>query len=213
MPAHQGRSNQGMSFPNLTCTMSPVINDLGDVPTDLDVNYEEGCWYIRVPIAESENGRWLTSIDVGYRESDGESPCDGIAPVDFHSFGYEIHLFDQQDGVSYSTMNPLESRCAVPEEMRQLVVDVTCACYLKLIEECNPDYIFRSTWLEEPGENALKKHVQATETLRKTGYSVIKEGTDQRGCKFWLLGKIDEDHSHLERVEGNEALGAENEPS
>ncbi|WP_157644446.1 hypothetical protein [Bradyrhizobium sp. WSM2793] len=202
-----------MNFPKLTCKMSPVINDLEDVPSDLDVNYEDGCWYIRVPIALSEDGRWLTSVDVGYRESDEESPCDGIAPVYFLSFGYEIHLFDQQDGVSYSTMNPLESRCAVPPEMRQLVVDISCACYLKLIEDCDPSYIFRSTWLGKPGESALKKHVQATETLCKTGYTVIKEGTDQYGCKFWLLGKSDEDHSHLERVEGNEALGAAYEPS
>ena len=109
--------------------MSPVINDLGDVPTDLDVNYEEGCWYIRVPIALSEDGRWLTSIDVGYRESDGESPCDGVMAVDFHSFGYEIHLFDQQAGVSYSTMNPHESRCAIPEEFRQLVIKKNCAWF------------------------------------------------------------------------------------
>ena len=42
MSALRGRSSQGMNFPNLTCKMSPVINDLEDVPTDLDVNYEEG---------------------------------------------------------------------------------------------------------------------------------------------------------------------------
>ena len=99
-----------------------------------------------------------TSIDVGYRESDGESfRATASSLVDFFSFGYEVHLFDQQDGVSYSTMNPLESRCAMPEEIRQLVVDITCACYLKLIEECDPEYIFRSTWLPEPGRSALKK--------------------------------------------------------
>ncbi|WP_316186262.1 MULTISPECIES: hypothetical protein [unclassified Bradyrhizobium] len=202
-----------MNFPNLTCPMSPVISDLEDIPTDLDVNYEEGCWYIRIPIALSEDGRWLTSIDVGYQESDGESPCDGIAPIDFYSFGYEIHLFDQQYGVSYLTMNPLEARCAIPSEIRHLVIDITCACYLKLIAECDPSYIFRVTWLTEPGKGALKKHDQATETLCQSGYTVIKEGTDQHGCKFWLLGKSDEDHSHLERVEGNEAVGADHEPS
>lgn len=198
-----------MTFPNLTCRMSPVITDLLDIPADLDVHYEDGCWYVRVPIAESEDGRWLTSVDIGYRESDGESPCDDIRRVDFHSFGYEIHLFDQIDGVSYSTMNPLEAKCAIPAEIRSLVVDITCACYLKLIEECDPEYIFRSTWLSDPGENALKKHAKATETLSQVGYVVIKEGTDQHGCKFWLLGKGDSDHSHLERSEGNEALGVE----
>ncbi len=200
-------------FPKLTCKMSPVFTDLEDVPSDLEVNYEDECWYIRVPVAESEDERWLTSVDVGYNQIDRKSPCSGTNPIDFFHFGYEIHLFDRQDGVTYQTFDPLLARCAIPPEIRQLIVEITCACYLKLIADCSPDYIFRRTWLENPSESALKKHVLATKTLCKSGYEVIKEGTDQYSRKFWLLGKSDEDHSHLERVEGNDELGADHEPS
>jgi hypothetical protein len=124
-------------------------------------------------------------------------------------FGYEITLFDQVDNVAYSTMDPLESRCAIPAEMRPLVVDITLFCYQKLLEHCDPEYIFRKTWLSEPCENGLKKHVKATEALTQSGYVVVKDGTDQYGCKFWLLGKSDSDHSGLELAEATDQLGVE----
>jgi hypothetical protein len=163
-----------MTFPVLDCRMVPVVSDVGDIPDDLDMNYEEGCFYVRMPLAESDDGRWLTSIDVGYRETSAESPCAGVAPIDFVMFGYEITVFDQIDNLSYSTMDPLEARCVIPDEMSSLVVDIVCECYLKLIENCDANYIFRSTWLSKPCENAMKKHTKATEMITQAGYIVLK---------------------------------------
>jgi hypothetical protein len=57
-----------MTFPTLTCSMIPVMSDIGDIPDDLNLNYDDECFYFRVPIAESDDGRWLTSIDAGYQE-------------------------------------------------------------------------------------------------------------------------------------------------
>jgi hypothetical protein len=66
---------------------------------DLDLLHEEDCHFLRIPIAQSEDDRWLVAIDVGYLETYGESPCDGVKPLDFAMFGYEITAFDQQNGV------------------------------------------------------------------------------------------------------------------
>jgi hypothetical protein len=129
-----------MAFPELDCEMIPVMSELGDIPDDLDLHFEDGCVYHRIALAESKYHRWLTAIDIGYREYN-ESPCSGIIPINFVTFGYEIILFDQVDNVAYSTMNPLEARCAIPAEMRPLTIDITLLCYQRLLEACDPDYI------------------------------------------------------------------------
>lgn len=198
-----------MPFPEIDASMLPLVSDIADIPDDLDINYEEECFFLRVPIAASECGRWLVTIDVGWREYEAQSPCPGVKPLDFVMFGYEITAFDQVDSVLYQTMDPREARCGIPEEVRPLVVEIACECYERLICECDPEYIYRVTWIEEPGENALNKHTKATETLTQAGYSVVMDGTDKHGCKFWLLGKSDADHSNLEQPELDDQLGAE----
>jgi hypothetical protein len=187
-----------MTFPTLTCAMIPVMSDISDMPDDLPLNWDDDCFYFRVPVAESDDGRWLVTVDVGYEDKRETIPCTGVAPMDFMQFGYEITLFDQVDNVAYSTMDPKMTRSAIPEEIRPLVVEIACHCYVKLIPTCCPDYIFRTTWLAEPSENALKKHSRITEILALAEYIVVKEGTDKHGCKYWLLGNSDSDHSHLE---------------
>ena len=190
-----------MSFPQITSKMVPFITELADVPEDLDVHYEDGCSYVRVPLAESEDGQWLVVVDVGYRTNYSQSPCSRVRPLDFVMFGYEITLFDQTNSVAYQTMDPHDTREAIPKEMRPLVIDIACNCYRRLLGECNPDYIFRSTWMMQPSDAALKKHLEATKTLTQSGYTVVREGTDQDGCKFWLLGRDGLDHSSLDQPE------------
>jgi hypothetical protein len=197
-----------MPLPAISSRMVPLISEVAEVPDDLDLQYEDGCFYLRVPVAESEDGRWLVAIDVGYRETEGECPCDGVRPIDFAMFGYEITAIDQHETVIYQTMDPMETRDAIPEDIRGLVIEIACECYLRLLNLCCADYIYRLTWLPEPSENALKKHVQATETLVQAGFSVLKQGTDQYGCKFWLLGRDGIDHSNLESPK-HEQLGVE----
>jgi hypothetical protein len=38
---------------------------------------------------------------------------------------------------------------------------------------------------------------------------MLKDGTDEYGCKFWLLGRDGVDHSNLEPPELNQQLGVE----
>jgi hypothetical protein len=131
----------------------------------------------------------------------GECPCEGIRAIDFVMFGYEVTVIDQSDEqnpIVYQTMDPTETREAIPDFLRPLAVEIACECYCKLLPECGADYIYRVTWLTEPTESALKKHNEATKTLVQSGYSVLKEGTDQFGCKFWLLGIDGADHSNLQ---------------
>jgi hypothetical protein len=94
-----------MTFPHIADLMVPVLSDLDDIPDDLDIHYEDGCHYVRVPIAESEDGRWLIAVDVGYRETNAESPCSGVNPVDYVMFGYEITAIDRKRS-SVPTLSP-----------------------------------------------------------------------------------------------------------
>lgn len=186
-----------MAFPTITSIMVPLLSEVEELPDDLDLNYEDGCYYFRVPVAESECGRWLTTVDVGYREQRGEPPCPGLHPMDYVSFGYEISAFDLESEEVFQTMDPYEARCAIPNDMRQLVVDITCRCYQMLIGIAGSDYIYRFTKAENPCDAALAKHNKSTEILVDAGFSVIREGSDQSGRKFWLLGKNGLDHSIL----------------
>lgn len=57
-----------MTFSTLTSAMIPVVSSLSDVPDDLPLYYADENFYFRVPLAESDDGRWLVTIDVGYQE-------------------------------------------------------------------------------------------------------------------------------------------------
>jgi len=188
-----------MSFPKITSKMVPLLSSIGELPEDLDLNYEDGCFYLRVPIGESDCGRWLTTVDVGYRESRDESPYSGIMPIDYMSFGYEISVFDQVDNEVFQTMDPYEARCAIPQDMRPLVVDITCECYQRLIGLSLPDYIYRFTKDADPSVGAMVKHKKCTEALIQGGFSVIKEWSDQSGRKFWLLARDGLKHVNVEQ--------------
>lgn len=198
-----------MSFPEIDVPMIPLIfeEDVEDIPADLNLLHTDGCHFFRIPIAESEDGRWLVNIDIGYRETFGECPCEGVNPIDFAMFGFEITFFDQQLGTMFQTMDPRQAKCGIPDEVRPTLVEIARKCYLELVSIANPQYIYRFTWLGQPNENALKKHQSCTETLMQAGYSVLKEGTNKYGCKFWLLGRDDCDHSGLEQHQATEQLG------
>jgi hypothetical protein len=198
-----------MSFPEITVAMTPQITaeDVEYIPEDLNLLHTDGCHFFRVPIAESEDGQWLVTIDVGYREREAGCPCDGIKPIDFAVFGFEITVFDQWNSQMFQTMDPREARAGIPDEIRHLLVDITKKCYLELVSICDPMYIYRFTWLESPTGNALNKHEACTESLMQAGYSMLREGTNKQDRMFWLLGKSDCDHSDIEATEAAGQLG------
>jgi hypothetical protein len=164
-----------MTFPSIASRMIPLISDVADIPDDFDLNYEDDCRYFRVPLAKSEDGQWLAFVDVGYQERTGLPPCNGVRALNYVMLGYEITVIDVYGGPAvYQTMDPRAAKCAIPEECRNLVVEIACHCYFWLPQDCEPDYIYRVTWLPEPNENALKKHTQATERLMQAGFSNAK---------------------------------------
>src|SRR5271163_4702768 len=116
-----------MALPEISSPIIPEVSDVTDIPEDLETLYDDGCFFLRVPLGKSEDGRWLVAIDVGYRETKGECPCKGVRPIDFVMFGYEIIVVDQQDTTFYQTMNPQETHQAVPGGMRPLVIEIANA--------------------------------------------------------------------------------------
>jgi hypothetical protein len=190
-----------MSFPSISSRMVPEFSDVGELPDTFKLNLDGDCRYYRIPLGESEDGLWQSFVDVGYNESFNASPCDGICPLNFMVPGYEITAIKVSEPVTvYRTMDPRVARCAIPAESRKLLLEIVDHYYLKLLEDCQPEYIYRFTWLDSPNKKALRKHARATQTLVQAGYSVLKEGTRESGSKFWLLGRNDVDHSNLEAV-------------
>jgi hypothetical protein len=57
-------------------------------PASFDFQYQGDCVFFSIPFAVSEDGRWQTMIDVGYRERLAEKPAEGILPCNF----YELRL-------------------------------------------------------------------------------------------------------------------------
>lgn len=178
-----------MSFANVASPITPLISDLSDLENEFELNYLDGCWFFRVPLADSECGRWQVFLDVGYREY-RNSPCSGIPEIDYVMFGYEITLMDLIDGEVYQTMDPQEAQRVVPKEMRAIILDIVCLSYKKHVEALDPAIIYRFTFVENPTEASLKKHEQHTNTLESLGYTVLKDGSDELGRKFWLLTKV-----------------------
>ena len=41
-----------MAFPELDCEMIAVMSELGDIPDDLDLEFDNGCFYHRIALGE-----------------------------------------------------------------------------------------------------------------------------------------------------------------
>jgi hypothetical protein len=77
-------------------TVRPLLRSIDDLPNDLDFEEEDGCIYLRAPFGLSEDGRWLTLIDVGFTPRSNSSPFPDLRLFDYHEFGYEITLLDRE---------------------------------------------------------------------------------------------------------------------
>src|SRR3981081_2148223 len=110
-----------MPFPEITVPMVPLLSGVEAIPDDLDLNFDDGCFFLRVPVAASEDDRWLVTVDAGWRDYKAQCPCANVQPIDFVMIGYEITAFDQVNGILYQTMDPREARCGITARRRKSV--------------------------------------------------------------------------------------------
>lgn len=51
-----------------------------------------------MPVAKTEDGLWLTVVDVGLRPREDQILLEGREPFSFHEFGYELTLMPVEGG-------------------------------------------------------------------------------------------------------------------
>jgi hypothetical protein len=173
-----------------TLLFNPLLECADDLPDDLSLVSEGGCYFLRAPFAESLDGHWWTVVDVGLRPISSECPIPGRAAIDFFEFAYEITLFDRYLGTVRSTMDRSIAREWLPAGRSQLVLEVVAVCCRSLIRTLRPDYIYRVTNTATLPEVAFKKHHFVTQKLQELGYSVLYDGTDPQSRRFWLMGAV-----------------------
>jgi len=169
----------------------PFITTADDI-ADLDqlkVKAEGGCYYMRAPFAYSDDGRWLTSIDVGLRPAVDAAPIEDLGPFSFHEFAYEITIADRwgQHDLE-STMEPYRARLWLPPDNRRMVLEVVGACCHSLLQMFEPQIIYRRTLTEHPSAKSLRRYDFVTKVMESEGYRLLRAGTHLNGCRFWLMG-------------------------
>lgn len=171
-------------LPTLSC-----IDELGEFDFE-DIEQEGQTSILRVELGESADGRFASFLSAEMARITGESPIPGLKPFTYFAFGYGILLVDyHHPELSRFSVDRTETRPWIPHGQYQLVVDITCRCCSALTKLPEPDYIYRITFAASPTAAMLRKHVCVTETLQQNGYSVLKEGTDDHGHLFWLMGR------------------------
>lgn len=178
-----------------------LLGSIDDLPNDLDLEEEDGCIYIRVPFGISEDNRWLTLVDVGMTPRSNCNPHPDLRSFDYHEFGYEITIVDQNGKVPIrSTMNRDIAKVWLPPNCSKLVLEVVNHCCRRLLRELSPGYIYRVTAAKEVGGAALGKHSLVTNVMQSAGYSVLLNGTDDLRRTFWLMGRTGFDLSYLKNA-------------
>ena len=90
-------------MPKIQSPFKPLVGGAADVPDDLLPVYERGCLYVRVPVAESEDGLWVTVVDVGLTPREEQILIEGREPFSYHEFAYEISRMPIPEG----SLNPV----------------------------------------------------------------------------------------------------------
>jgi hypothetical protein len=173
--------------PQIKSKFIAVVDGPDDVPDDLPILSQDGCHYLSVCLATTEDGQWSTFVDVGMTLVKGTTPIEGYAPFDFYEFGYEITLADTDLIPSGSTMDRDIARRWLPKGCEKIVLQVVGACCRSLIGFFTPSYIYRVTFMPNPTENALKKHHWVTKVMESLGFSVFHSGTDSMSRQFWIM--------------------------
>lgn len=140
---------------------------------------DRGSKWVAVPI--SQDGQRVVSVicELAGTEIDG---------LVMWEFSFAIDCISLDDGTEpFRTQDRQIAAPYIPDNVRPHIMDMVCECIKLLIEHVKPDYIYRVTKESAPGEKALLKHHMLTKTLENAGYSVLQEGTDQFGRRFWTM--------------------------
>ena len=170
------------------------VDELGEP----DFGARDGCTFVSIPIGESTDGRWLTTVDAGFRRRSNEQVSARLRPCDFHEFAYEICLVDTfGEHRTFETMDRDVARGWLPVGSAPLVLETVrygCAHLVNLIE---PTLVYRVTNGSGLPAPAMEKYNFVRQALESKGYYVMFTERDGLGREFWLMGTNEFDVSTL----------------
>ena len=145
----------------------------------LEVRSKGGRHTITVPLATDLDGtRWVA---VEARLWGGH-----WRGVEVHEFKFAIIHFDSVMGEPVEIFDRYLA-AGYLESVRRLVLPTACAAAEALIAHVRPRVIYRATYVTRPPEKALLKHRIITDTIVRSRYEVVLEGTDGHHRHFWIM--------------------------
>lgn len=152
------------------------------VPDELEVEVEGASAYLlTIPFALCATTERVVSVDchLDYTQN-------GTAW--FHEFSFEITVTDLlEPAKTFSTQDREIARAYIPEECRQLVLELVVAGLDALLRRVKPFVIYRVTKTRSPNQKSLRKHEIMTSFLESKGYWMADQGTDPWGRRFWFM--------------------------
>ncbi|MDF1721945.1 MAG: hypothetical protein P1U65_14835 [Minwuia sp.] len=108
-----------------------------------------------------------------------------------HEFAFSI-IVDQSDAElpSFETQDRKSLLRFLPPEFRQPLLDTVLVCVRHLIADVAPIRIFRVTKTRNMPSKAMRKHDLITSVMQSNGYTVIDDGLDRAGRRYWMLQRL-----------------------
>lgn len=167
--------------------MFTVLDDCAPNPDDLDIEITNRTHSVIVPFSECSETWRVCSIEC-YLTQKNEVLFEGCEPVEFFEFGFQYNITaDFGQPPIHETMDRTEALEFVPEDARDLVLQIVQSACIRLLTTLRPPYLYRVAYTPSQPEKAQRKHALITFAAEAAGYEIVDEGTDRCGCRFWFM--------------------------
>lgn len=160
----------------------PALDAVPDTFEVLEGKDAQGQSYrvVTIPLAASDDGYRHVAVEVALVPFVHQRTL-------FYEFQFVIVVTDDADGDVFRTCVRDMAKGYIPAEVRPLVMPTVCAAARALVENVQPELIYRATKATQVPPKALVKHQMITDTFVEFGYAVIESGTNDYGQEFWTL--------------------------
>jgi len=141
---------------------------------------DEGTITLSAAIAVSDNQARVVTVDTSLS-------LIGLEPQTYE-FSFSITVTALDDGeLPFATQDRTIARPFIPEESSPYVLPTVINALVQMVQDVQPNAIYRVTKMPNLPPKALAKHELITETLQSMNYEIIESGTDAWNRRFWKM--------------------------
>lgn len=156
--------------------------------SDFEVESDDEGFLIAIPIAESDDGMRVVSLDCRMDVIDGFNGFH-VRTFEF-SFSVTCVSFDDSE-LRFTTQDRAIAQEFIPSSSRPHIMPTLLEALKELVGSANPRTIYRVIKHPNLPAKALKKHQLITHTLEDMAYTITDEGTDSCGRPFYVMTLMD----------------------